>query len=77
MSNRETQSKAIDKIHTLASDANMMVFILCDEDLEMIDDDCDLTQDEKDDIWERMHERLLDFYHENLEQIVEDIKSER
>ena len=75
--NTKIQSEAVDKIHKIAQDANMLVFMLVDEDLEMLDDDCDFTQDEKHDIWERMHEGLLDHYHEILSQIIEEVKSER
>ena len=75
--NTNKQSEAVDKIHQIAQDANMCVFMLVDEDIEMYDDDLSLTQDEKHDLWERMEEALLDCYHEKLVEIVEEVKSDR
>lgn len=79
MSNPNTaiQSKAVDDIHKIAKQAKMLVFMLTDEDLEMLDDNCDLTQKEKAQVWERMHDSFLDHYGEVLEQIVQEVKSER
>jgi hypothetical protein len=51
--------------------------MLVDEDIEMYDDDASLTQDEKYDLWERMHEALLDHYGEMFATIIEEIKAER
>ena len=75
--NTKKRSEACDKIRKIAEDAKMCVFMLVDEDLEMIDDEMDITQDEKYDIWERMEEALLDCYHEKLSMIVEEVKSDR
>jgi hypothetical protein len=75
--NTKKQSEAVDKIHKIAEDANMCVFMLVDEDIEMYDDDASLTQDEKHDLWERMHEALLDHYGEMFATCIEEIKSER
>jgi hypothetical protein len=75
--NTKIQSEAVDKIHKIAEEANMCVFMLVDEDIEMYDDDASLTQDEKYDLWERMHEALLDHYGEMFATIIEEIKAER
>jgi hypothetical protein len=75
--NTKIQEKAIEDIHLLAKKANMCVFMLVDEDLEIYDDECDLTQSEKIDVWERMHEAFMDTYGELLSQVIEDVKSER
>jgi hypothetical protein len=77
MDNAKKQSIAIDAIHKISHDADMMVFMLVDEDLELMDGYETLTQDEKNDIWERMHEAVLDFYHERLTQVVQDVIDER
>ena len=80
MSNTKKQSDAVDIIHKTASNADMMVFMLVDEDLEVFADDAGdnpLTQDEKHDIWERMHEAFLDHYHEMLSQVVQEVIDER
>jgi len=76
-SNTKKQSEAMDKIRKIAEEAKMLVFMLVDEDLEIFDDDEDITQLEKHDIWERMDEALLDCYSEKLEMIVEEVKSDR
>ena len=55
----------------------MLVFMLVDEDLDMFDNAETLTQDEKDDIWERMHESFLDQYYEMLTQVVQEVIDER
>jgi hypothetical protein len=80
MSNTKKQSDAVDAIHKIQRDANMCVFMLVDEDLEIFADDAGdnpLTQDEKNDIWERMHESFLDHYHEMLSQVVQEVIDER
>jgi hypothetical protein len=77
MSNTKKQSEAVDIIHKTARDANMLVFMLVDEDLDMFDNAETLTQDEKDDIWERMHESFLDQYYEMLTQVVQEVIDER
>lgn len=80
MDNTRNQSIAVDAIHRISQEANMMVFMLVDEDLEVFSDDAGdkpLTQDEKDVIWERMHEAFLDHYHEMLSQIVQEVIDER
>lgn len=75
--NTETQSKACDKIHSLAKKHKMLVFILCDEDLEIHDDGNGFSQAEKDEIWERMHEVFLDQFHEALSDVVTEIQNNR
>jgi predicted Rdx family selenoprotein len=80
MDNTQNQSIAVDAIHRISQEANMLVFMLVDEDLEVFSDDVGdkpLTQDEKDAIWERMHEAFLDHYHEMLDQVVRDVIDER
>ena len=80
MDNTQTQSIAVDAIHRISQEANMLVFMLVDEDLEVFSDDVGdkpLTQDEKHDIWERMHEAFLDHYHEMLDQVVREVIDER
>jgi hypothetical protein len=77
MSNTKKQNEAVDIIHKTARDANMLVFMLVDEDLDMLDDTETLTQDEKNDIWERMHESFLDHYGEMLQQVVQEVIDER
>jgi hypothetical protein len=77
MSNTKKQNEAVDIIHKTARDANMLVFMLVDEDLDMFDNAETLTQDEKDDIWERMHESFLDQYYEMLTQVVQEVIDER
>ena len=51
--------------------------MLVDEDLEIYDDECDLTQEEKFEVWEYVSEALLDEYGNILYQAIEDIKSRR
>jgi hypothetical protein len=75
--NTKIQEKAIEDIHLIAKKANMCVFMLVDEDLEIYDDECDLTQSEKFDVWERMHEAFMDEYGNMLSQVIEEVKSER
>jgi hypothetical protein len=75
--NTKIQSEAVDKIHKIAKEAKMSVFMLVDEDLEVYDDECDLTQDEKDEIWERMQDALMEEYGNMLFEIIEDVKSNR
>lgn len=75
--NTKIQEKAIEDIHLIAKKANMCVFMLVDEDLEIYDDECDLTQREKIDVWERMHEAFMDQYGDMLSQVIEEVKSER
>lgn len=77
MSNTKKQSDAVDAIHKIQRDADMMVFMLVDEDLDMIDGGETLTQDEKDEIWEAMHEALLDRYFELLDECVQDVINNR
>jgi hypothetical protein len=78
MDNTEKQSIAVDAIHRISQEADMMVFMLVDEDLEVfIDEHNGFTQDEKDAIWERMHEAILDHYHEMLDMVIQDVVSER
>ena len=77
MSNRKKQDEAIKAIHKIANLSNMMVFMLVDEDLDTIDGTEDLSQDEKDEIWETMHDQLLEVYHERLEMVVEEVISNR
>jgi hypothetical protein len=75
--NTKIQNKAIDDIHKIAKQANMSVFMLADEDLEIYDDECDFTQEEKFIIFERVQSILLDQYGEILSQVIEEVKSER
>ena len=75
--NTEAQSKAIDKIHSLAKKSKMLVFILCDEDLQIHDDGNGFSQAEKDEIWEQMHEVFLDQFHEALSDVVIKIQNNR
>jgi hypothetical protein len=78
MDNTENQKIAVDAIHRISQEANMMVFMLVDEDLEMhIDEHKGFTQDEKDAIWERMHDAILDHYYEMLDMVIRDVVSER
>ena len=77
MSNTKKQSDAVDAIHKIQRDADMMVFLLVDEDLETFDGSETLTQDDKDEIWERMHDRLLDHYHEMLSEVVQEVMDNR
>jgi hypothetical protein len=78
MDNTENQKIAVDAIHRISQEANMMVFMLVDEDLEMhIDEHNGFTQDEKDAIWERMHDAILDHYYEMLDMVIRDVVSER
>ena len=58
----------------------MLVFMLVDEDLEVFADDAGdkpLTQDEKNEIWERMNEAFLDNFHEMLDQVVHEVIDNR
>lgn len=78
MDNTENQKIAVDAIHRISREANMMVFMLVDEDLEMfIDEHNGFTQDEKDAIWESMHECILNHYYEMLDIVIKDVVSER
>jgi hypothetical protein len=75
--NTKIQEKAIEDIHLIAKKANMWVFMLVDEDLEIYDDECDLTQEEKFLVWERVQASLLDEYGALLSEAIEEVKSER
>lgn len=77
MDNTHNQSIAVDAIHRISNEANMMVFMLVDEDLQMIDGGETLTQDEKHEIWEAMHEALLDRYFDLLVECVQDVIDNR
>lgn len=77
MDNTRNQSIAVDAIHRISNEANMFVFMLVDEDLDMIDGGETLTQEEKDEVWDNMNERILDAYHEMLEQAVQDVIDNR
>lgn len=75
--NIEIQNKAIDKIHKIAKQSKMMVFILCDEDLGILDDGNGFTQNEKDEIFCSMNDALLEQYGEMLSDIVTEIQNRR
>lgn len=75
--NTKKQNDAIDEIHKIAKKANMSVFMLVDEDLEIYDDESDLTQEEKNIIWERCQASLSDQYGDILSSAIEEVKSER
>lgn len=78
MDNKHNQDIAVDAIHRISREANMLVFMLVDEDLEGFTDEHGVfTQDEKDEIWERMHESFLDHFHEMLDMVIRDVVSER
>ena len=78
MPNTKKQSDAVDAIHKIQREADMCVFMLVDEDLDaFVDEHGQFTQDEKDDIWERMHEAFLDRYYEILSNVVQDVVNER
>lgn len=77
MPNTKKQSDAVDAIHKIQREANMCVFMLVDEDLNMIDGGDTLTQKQKNKIWERMHESFLDHYGDVLTQVVQDVIDER
>ena len=77
MDNTRNQSIAVDAIHRISNEANMFVFMLVDEDLDMIDGGETLTQEEKHEVWDNMNERILDAYHEMLEQVVQDVIDSR
>jgi hypothetical protein len=75
--NTKKQNDACDEIHKIAKKANMSVFMLVDEDLEIYDDECDFTQDEKFIIFERVLASLSDQYGEILSEVIEEVKSDR
>lgn len=80
MDNTHNQSIAVDAIHRISREDNMLVFMLVDEDLEVFADDAGdkpLTQDEKNEIWERMNEAFLDNFHEMLDQVVHEVIDNR
>lgn len=78
MDNSEKQRLAIEAIKKISQDADMFVFMLVDEDLEtFIDENGNFTQDEKDEIWERMNDAFLDRFHEMLSMVVSNVKQER
>ena len=77
MDNFKTQDIAVDAIHRISREAKMLAFMLVDEDLNMIDGGETLTQAEKNNIWERMHEDFLDHYGDVLTQVVQDVIDER
>ena len=77
MPNTKKQSDAVDAIHKIQREANMCVFMLVDEDLNMIDGGDTLTQKQKNKIWERMHESFLDHCGDVLTQVVQDVIDER
>ena len=76
-SNTKIQDKAMEEIQAISKKAKMFVFMLVDEDIGIHDDDMDITQKEKLEIWNRMNDALLENYGEMLYQIISDIKSER
>ena len=77
MDNTPKQSIAVDAIHRISNEADMFVFMLVDEDLFMVDGGETLTEDEKAEVWDTMNERILDAYHEMLEQAVQDVIDSR
>lgn len=76
-SNTKIQDKAMEEIQAISKKAKMFVFMLVDEDIGIHDDDMDITQKEKLEIWNRMNDALLENYGEMLYQVISDIKSER
>ena len=67
----------MEEIQAISKKAKMFVFMLVDEDIGIHDDDMDITQKEKLEIWNRMNDALLENYGEMLYQVISDIKSER
>lgn len=77
MDNTPKQNVAVDAIRRISNEADMFVFMLVDEDLFMVDGGETLTEDEKSEVWDTMNERILDAYHEMLEQAVQDVIDSR
>lgn len=78
MKNKQ-QLVAIQQIHKLADEAGMCAFILCDEDLEMKEEEnaTKFTADEKEEIYTAFHDGLSEVYDEILENICINIIENR
>lgn len=77
--NNKPQQAAITQIHKLTDKHNFCAFILCDEDLLLQEDELNVkfTDEEKTEIYEHFHEKLLDVYYEILTDICNDIIENR
>jgi len=73
------QDEAIKLIHQLANKADLCVFILCDEDLKLKEEDhtTKFTEDEKEEIYCEFHEGLSQVYDEILDHICNNIIENR
>lgn len=77
MSKKLTQYQAIDKIHKIEKDAKMCIFILCDEDLQIYENEKPFTPSEKNEIYEQFKDAMLEQYGDILSEIVSNVIDNR